>query len=355
MSNEADAGATKIQMRDRIMYSPVGKFDTFPRSFFIDVVRGDPEEWVKLEEYSDRLLAFKQRKLYIINISSPSPSGWHLEDVKDFMGIQFPASVVKTEFGVAWVNQYGCFMYDGRQVRNLILNKVSESSWDSFIQVGSIIGYVPKKFYLIILKDCFADSGDVRIYDFRTDSWVSGDTSFGDDFNRANNVIDWNNNMVTLYQVKNDTANKWQNYGEKWESAPEDNDWEDLGTSSPVNVKEWSDSAASKERSSIDIRTKDIDFGEPGLIKKIYSLMCSYKSSVAQTNPLKYSTDGGTTFSDFDGDFDAVTDWSKLRATLTTPVKCQSVRLQVTNPTTSGTIEINDLGVEYRTIRKRVS
>ena len=63
-----------VQMRDRIMYSPVNKFDTFPRSYFVDVVQGDSEEYVKLEEYSDRLLAFNQKRLSVINISGASSS-----------------------------------------------------------------------------------------------------------------------------------------------------------------------------------------------------------------------------------------------------------------------------------------
>ena len=41
MIDEYGDGTETVRMRDRIMYSPINKFDTFPRSFFIDVVLCD--------------------------------------------------------------------------------------------------------------------------------------------------------------------------------------------------------------------------------------------------------------------------------------------------------------------------
>lgn len=355
IKNKEDGGASKVQYRDRIMYTPIGRFDTFPSSFFIDVTQGDSEEWVKLEEFSDRLLAFKQRKLYIINISSPTSGGWFLEDVKDFAGIRHPAAIVKTEFGVVWVNEYGCYIYDGRQVKNLLINKVKESTWGNFIKPTSIIGYVPKQFYVYVLKDCFADAGDVYIYDFRTGSWVTGLSAFVDDYNRTNNVIDWNNNMLTVYQAKNDATEYWENTGEHWDDISADN-WEDLTASTPpIYVKQWSDDAATKAATKIDIKTKDIDFEAPAYTKRLYSVICTYKSSAVQEDPILYSTDGGTSFTAFDGDFSSTSDWKTLKATLTRPVSCQSVRLQVTNPTNNGTLEVNDMSLEFRPVRKRIA
>ena len=56
---------------DRIMYSEIGKYDTFPSFNFIDIVKGDAEAYTCLMEFSDRLLAFKNNTLFIINISNP--------------------------------------------------------------------------------------------------------------------------------------------------------------------------------------------------------------------------------------------------------------------------------------------
>ena len=57
-------------MRDRIMYTPPNKYETFPRSFFIDVVKGDADEYTALATYGDRLFAFK-KNYEIPSIYSP--------------------------------------------------------------------------------------------------------------------------------------------------------------------------------------------------------------------------------------------------------------------------------------------
>ena len=348
-----------VHMRDRIMYTPVGKFDTFPRSYFIDVVRGDAEEFVRLEEFADRLLAFKNRKVYVINISNPSPTNWFIEEVKDFAGVDHHSAVTKTELGICWANAYGCFIYDGQKIVNLILNKIKESVWQNFVGIGTTISYIPKRFYLVVLKDCFANNGDIYLYDFRTQSWVLGDSAFGDDYNRSNPVIDWNNNMTTVYSIKGSGATYWES-GPGWEAN--NNLWEQ--GSDVFNTREWADgntSETTKAAGSFVLTTKDIDFGDSSRAKKIYSVVCTYKSDNDQTQPIYYDTDGGTSFSNqFTGNFLGTgTGWKKLRATLSTPVSCQSVKIKVSNPTTdTGTsegLQINDIAVEYRPIYKRIS
>lgn len=348
-----------VQMRDRIMYTPVGKFDTFPRSYFIDVVKGDAEEFIKLEEFSDRLLAFKSRKLYIINIASPSPSNWFLEEIKDFAGIRHPSASTKTEFGISWVNQYGLFLYDGNNITNLLRNKIKESTWQSYVTTDTILGYNPKKYYLIVLKSAFGTAGDVYIYDFRTSSWVSGQAAFDTNVNRSNMVADWNGNMLTAYQglVTGDLT--WTNTRSSWISYTGTDLWN--STADAYNVKEWSDDIRSVGANQFKATTKDMDFGSPGRIKKIYAVTITYKSDNDQSQPIYYATDGSTDFSNqLTGDFTGTgTGWKKVRATPSSPISCQSIRFKITNPTestgSSEGLQINDVSIEYRPIYKRVS
>ena len=91
------------------MFSELGKFDTFTEDNFIDVSRGDYGEYVALESFADKLLAFKHNTTHILNISSPTPSGWFLEESIKNSGVSFHYSIVKTEFGVVWANEKGCF------------------------------------------------------------------------------------------------------------------------------------------------------------------------------------------------------------------------------------------------------
>ena len=344
-----------MRMRDRIMYTPIGKFDTFPTSFFIDVVKGDAEEFVKLEEFSDRLLAFKNRKLYIINIASPSPANWYVENIKDFAGIGHPYASVKTEFGICWVNDFGLYMYDGQNITNLLFNKIRESDWQSFVTGDTLIGYNPKRYYLVVLKDAFANLGDVYVYDFRVQSFVSGKSAFDDDYNRSNMVVDWNGNMTTVYQTKYFGDVEWVTAGD-W--SGQNNTWN--ATTDGYSIKEWSDTMRAIGEDEFKFTTRDIDFGDPSRNKKVYGLTLTYKSDTAQTQPIYYATDGSTSFSSqLTGNFASGSGWQKLRATASTPIECQSIRFKVTNPsgatgTTDG-IQINDLSVEYRPIFKRVS
>ena len=51
------------------------------------------------------------------------------------------------------------------------------------------------------------------------------------------------------------------------------------------------------------LKTKDIDFGNPARIKKIYSVTLSYKAGAAMTTPVSYATDGGSSYTNFTGNF----------------------------------------------------
>ena len=69
-------------------------------------------------------------------------------------GVQHPSSVVRTDYGLCWVNENGCYIYDGRSITNLIDNKLVETSqdinnefsiyppsWSNHIYSSSLVGY----------------------------------------------------------------------------------------------------------------------------------------------------------------------------------------------------------------------
>ena len=55
------------RLGDRIQYTPVRKYDTFPQSYFLDIGTNDGDEIVKLMEFQDRLFV-----LSLIHISEPT-------------------------------------------------------------------------------------------------------------------------------------------------------------------------------------------------------------------------------------------------------------------------------------------
>lgn len=61
---------------DRIMYSMPNRYDTFPSFNTIEAAKGDAEYYTAIESFADRILAYKQYSLDIINIASPSDANW---------------------------------------------------------------------------------------------------------------------------------------------------------------------------------------------------------------------------------------------------------------------------------------
>ena len=354
---------------DRLMYSMPNKFDTFPSTNFIDVVKGDAENYVKLEEYADRLLAFKQHSVQIINISSPSDTNWFLEENIKHNGVQHPAAVVRTDYGICWVNESGCYIYDGSRIRNLIDNKIAETSsangmfppaWGDFIYtVGgllgySIVGYEKRRKQLIVMKDCggtdhtgsdyggvaangSVSNGDAYIYDFKTGSWIFADNAFTDQKEYTNFITDWQGNLFLGYE-----------------------------SSGTVEMRYWSNEAANQAK--INITTRDIDFGDPAHLKKVYKVYATYKSSHDELRPLEYSIDGKNSWSDFatgsnvtpagthSGDLDEASAWDVATFTADSVPSCQSIQFKF-NPQqeSAETFDINDISIEYRPLYKRVS
>lgn len=127
-----DAGGSLAHFRDRILYSTAGAYDTFPIDNFIDVVQGDAEDYVKLGAYGNDLLCFKQRTLYIIDISDPDPAGWQMKQDANkgkypFRGIKHPGAYFETPHGPAWCNEFGVFLYNGSEIVPLLGDKIELS------------------------------------------------------------------------------------------------------------------------------------------------------------------------------------------------------------------------------------
>lgn len=344
---------------DRIMYSEINKFDTFLPHNFIDVSKGDYGVYTALESYADRLIAFKHNLVHIINIASPSPANWYLEDTVKNSGVNYHFSVAKTKYGVAWVAEDGCYLYDGNKTTNLLNNKIAVSAssfnptglsvtktWNEWYRGSAnvkdpMLGYDPISNSLIMLRspnDSSDDSNEGWMFDFDSRGWVFHNQIFTNNYIYSNFAIDWNNN---LFVAENTASNDAQADIKKF-----------------LPIKKASD--------DILFFTKDIDFEAPGLIKKIYKVIVTYKCSAEQQQPLKYAVNGNRSFNYFatgtgvtpQGDsggagyLESSTDWDVAVFTPSSPVECQSIQFAFDLPT-SATFEVNDVTVEYRVIRNK--
>ncbi len=326
---------------DRLMYSEINKFDTFLEDNFIDVSKGDYGEYVAIKTFADRLIAYKHNLVHIINIASPNPSNWYLEDTLRYGGINFKYSVTNTKYGVAWVSETGCYLYDGSRVTNLIdkklgvntvTNSLSQSTivftWADFITglgVGDVmVGYEPMSDSLIIQRsptDSTTNSDNAFIFDFNTGGWTHMNTLLTDSRHISNFFHDWNNNLCLF-----ETTTINQTDPLKFLPVP-------LATADQ------------------NIYTRDIDFGDPSTTKKVYAVTITYKSSASQANPLQYAKNGKQDFGTFASKTLAATsDYDMATFTASTPISCGSIQFLISLPS-SGTFEINEMSIEYRTIR----
>ena len=337
------------RMRDRIMYTPPNKYETFPRSFFIDVVKGDSDEYTALATYGDRLFAFKRQTLYIINIGSPAPSNWFLESTERNKGVASKAGVFYSQEGIFWANRYGAFFFNGSSIVNLIKGKIPQKTW--CIKVAqddsrhSQVAFHEKTNNLYVLASnlalgATADNLGVYTYNFDSRAWIWQDqdaTSQGVDKVFSNFIADGHGGIVfnTINAVSG-TATSQRGISQS-------------SNGDGVTIDKWV------------MKTKDIDFGDPGHIKKVYGVRVTYQSSAAQTTPISYAIDGIGNFAgagggNFTGNFtDTSGVWDVLNATVSSPVECQSMQIKIKNPSAVGTININDISIEYRPIHKRVT
>ena len=121
-----------------------------------------------------------------------------------------------------------------------------------------------------------------------------------------------------------------------------------------------------RDNESQVLTTRDIDFGQPGLIKKVYKVIHTYKADETQANPMEYAVDGKQSWTDITtGDGTITTDagdsdtlptasaWDVAVFKSASPITCQSLQLRI-NPPDSCSFEINDITVEFRIIRQGV-
>jgi tetrahydromethanopterin S-methyltransferase subunit F len=280
--------------------------------------------------------------LYVINIGNPSPAGWYLESTHKGMGVLSSGAVFKTDFGLVWANPNGLYAYQsGGGIAELTEDKVLSgyktdsygvSSWGKLITAGTIVGYDKKEKEIVVVLDSgsvtnnqdFGGNGaDVVVYDLETKSFFFGKNRLLSAGVASNFDYDWNGDLAYASE-----------------------------TSDSVTIKAWqSDDQTS---TGFVYQTKDFDFGTPSRYKKVYAIYLTYKHSHATSAAdfVKYVQDGGTSFITTNlsnNSLDTATIFEIAKVTFDSPLKCQSIALQLNGPTSNATkLEINDIGIEYR-------
>jgi len=314
--------ATVKNYPDRIMYSMPNRFDTFPSFNFIEAAKGDADYYTAIESFADRILAYKQYSLDIINIASPSDANWFLEDSKNYMGIEFHGAVAKTQYGIAWVNKQGLYFYDGSKIRDLSENKIDDDTWYSFVTVNSMIIYDEATNLIYVVKNCSSD-GDAYLYDLK-----KGNFTYLKDFTHdgITNVVHTNFSDSTNALVGTDAGSSTRFY------------------------KLHRDFQAV---SNVLYQSKDFDFGNAAKVKKIYAVYVTYRSNVELADMFSLVEDDGNEH-DLNGAVPvSATNYKTVKLNIQAVELCNKVSVKLNTASTSARVEINDISIEYREIHKR--
>ena len=258
---------------DRMLRSPVNKFDTFPETNFIDVAIGDGDVITALESFGDRLLQYKKNHLYVINIAGESEV---LEAEYPNAGVAKPSQVVKTNSGIAWVNPSGLWFFDGQQAVNLT-RQVEGTEYPDHSSSTGLIGF-DNKTNRVIYTPRIASGLQMAWYIYNLElqayqSYTDGSMFPSGTTNYYTNIInDSNGNMIVGYV--------------------------DSAENQEMNFYQW-DSSAGEGQSNTTTnmwKSKDIDLASPAVNKKIYKVYITYKCTGHSGIQMKYATDGSGSF-----------------------------------------------------------
>jgi hypothetical protein len=328
---------------DSIFKSHVNAHDMFYDQRRLDIASGDGERIIALHSFADRLLEFKERTMYIVNISQDVE---FIEDVHFYKGITYPHQAINTEYGVAWLNDYGVYLYNGERVIDLFLDpeiqgrrKIDLGYYRTFLGTTPTIAYDGREKRLLVINNTTGVSttdSSILIYDLLDNSWVRWNSTSGNH--------GWANGTYVF-----------TNFITDFDRYPRALD------QSAFVMSQWISTNASTTQSLL-IETKDYDFGEPGLKKNVYRIYLTYKGS--QMTPY-YKTNGDTalynlytTTSSTQINLPAASSYTTLRLTpsnATDAKNIYSIQLlfKATTSQTPGNYGINDINIIGRIKGKR--
>tara|TARA_R100000995_G_C3483014_1_gene125253 strand:- start:23 stop:2830 length:2808 start_codon:yes stop_codon:yes gene_type:complete len=344
-TKDEDSGTTKLTATvknypDRIMYSMPNRYDTFPSFNYIEAAKGDSDYYVAIESFGDRILAYKQYSMDIINIASPNDFNWFLEDSKQYMGVKFHGAVSKTKYGVVWVNKNGLYLYDGSKIIDLSENKIDDSVWHDFIEEDSMVIYDQVTGLVYVVRSAGNGStnyrGDTYMFDLK-----KGNFTYLHQFAIAG---------VTSASVYNTITNSVDT---NFLDAPNTL----ISTDNGSSVRHYRLHRSYQSTITANLTTKNFTFGDPSIMKRIYAVYITYKSDTDLSGKFQYSTDGGSNYTTLSGlsTTNSAT-WQKGKwSGGSLPVTASTFMLRLSVSSGGVLAEINDIGIEYRIIRKRMA
>lgn len=282
---------------DRILKSPVDRFDTFPEEMAIELFGGDDgDSVIKLETFADRLFVFKKNTLHILNIAKDVEI---LESSQRGMGLDggLACQSCLTSTGIAWMNSNGVYHYNGESVQSLTDNKIelfwkggasaySEVShtvfWMSNASDVPSIGFDYKSNKIIIHKTSTASGSDketVLIFDMKIKAWTWLNQALENE--ERTNMAHYDGKLI-YHEDDTDGVSSFYAYTD----APKSPGLNDLTVGDAMKIL-----------------TKPFNFGSPLQRKKIYKVYITYRTDDEASNVhVQYYVNGEESYKNFTTD-----------------------------------------------------
>lgn len=201
-SNETNSGL--IESPDTVFKSYVNEFGYFEIDRRLEVEINDGDGIVKLSSLGGKLFEFKTKKLFIINLTRDIE---YLEADLMYKGVNKDYHVLDGDNFIAWFNQYGVFLYDGEQIRELLIDQKGQErllDWqNNYYHDDAVIGYEPHSKSIIITNKT---NQSVLSFDMKSLSWTIGSKKCLTD-NSSNFVNNANGELIHYSQLISGTTN----------------------------------------------------------------------------------------------------------------------------------------------------
>ena len=210
-----------------------------------------------------------------------------MEATHKHKGVSHHNAVCETDYGIAWCNANGVYMYNGQQVTELFIKQgvrtISEDIWNGtngfYKDKETMIGYIPSSKQLLLIKGATgSDTGDVMLYDMVTSSWTQGTGRLG---------IQHKTNLINI-----------------WDGRLS---WGYENTGNEITVVPWKVESSQDVVDEYKVETKEFNFGTQAN-KKVIKVNITHRGGAGgdgKTYVLpKYAVNGGAfnnSFKDEDG------------------------------------------------------
>ena len=267
---------------DRIMVSAPGTYDVFPEELSYDAGVTDGQSIVAMKSFGDKVLVFKEDSMYILNFTDPN--NFFVEGEYTHYGINHPASVCQSDYGVSWVSRlYGVMHYDGKEIIDLGEDKLKITDLAYGFQDGNIIesdhipsiGFESTTKTLIVIPDIGKNYDSTGYdenyteaawsYDFDTEDW---------------SLMSKFQYHISSQKIVTNMVNDYEGNLTYWKSANDGGNFPHFtaGLILPYRVDCNVDIAFDAQHVG-KYKTKEIDFGDMGMDKHVYKVVAKYKKA----------------------------------------------------------------------------